>query len=350
MLNNKQKYKLLKYISDYHNSRIENNNLVIYHKNYNTEDVLNKYYFDSKNSNNLDKYNISTTLKYNISSIDSTHILARYIVNKVCLKDYFKSSCGNSIVITATKQVAGIGTRNNIFVSPEGNLYLTAIYHTTKNFNYNILTCCVSYCIKKTVLDYIKYKFNDNKLYSYVDNSIKLKWINDLYYLKNNSKLGGILIDKIDDINDNNQNKFFFIISAGVNLNTKPCLSNINTENNPKIKTEATCLSEILTEFNYNYKSHLIDIDIFSDLANYNMELCMKDLLLNSNDNLYLNLIAENMLYLKENVIIVSSTNFNKILYNGKFEGLNNQGNAIILNKNNKYETACQGKMVKFEI
>lgn len=136
-----------------------------------------------------------------VQIIDSTSLeLKRLLDNKDSLDH-------DSILIIADTQTSGYGTHNRIWVSPQGNIYLS---FNLKYERYEYLPYFISYALFETIKFYINKK-----------HSIRIKWPNDI--MVDNLKIAGILIEYYLEE---------YLIGIGVNLSVSPiatstCIKNV---------------------------------------------------------------------------------------------------------------------------
>ncbi len=113
-----------------------------------------------------------------------------------------KEEPGSVVLCVADKQTAGRGRAGRLWHSPlSGNIYLSLSWtYTELEKGFNGLSLAIGVAIKKTL-----------ETFGYLD--LKLKWPNDV--IVRGSKLGGVLVEIIGDINSS----FSVIIGVGINVN-----------------------------------------------------------------------------------------------------------------------------------
>jgi len=145
-----------------------------------------------------------------LDNTDSTNLEALRLINSS------KAKFGDLII--AKTQTAGKGQQNNIWISPEGGLYISIIT-VSKICEFSNL---ITFVAGIACADAIKLTAGIN---------INLKWVNDIIYKGN--KLGGILTQSITRANLSTN-----VTGIGINVNSK----NLNTDNT---KYNAASLIEI---------------------------------------------------------------------------------------------------------
>jgi BirA family biotin operon repressor/biotin-[acetyl-CoA-carboxylase] ligase len=251
-------------------------------------------------------------------SINSTQIYARENYEKLLKeKNQWYS-------IIAHKQTEGIGQYGRKWFSDDkSNLYFTLIIpykNLSDNLNFKFLPFYTGYSLSKSIK-----QFNNNF-------NPKVKWINDI--LLGNKKIGGILIESIDMLNENK------IVLIGVGINVNMPIDNLNKINQP-----ATSLKVHLNSANDLDKIKLYDIieeNLCTDLNNFFYD---KNILGKGNIN---ELIPDTyMAFLNEKIKIVDKYNMNNTLIEGKFIGLDEMANCKIELKNGVgYVTISDGRMM----
>jgi len=135
------------------------------------------------------KHPLFDEVKY-FEKINSTNKKADQLIKS-------KQISGNFLLI-AKNQSRGIGRKDNSWFSPEGGIWITAgLYGLDVQSNLTIFT---GICIHKALL----------KLFSKMQNDLKIKWSNDLYL--NEKKLCGILSSHLPAFK-------YHLIGIGINTN-----------------------------------------------------------------------------------------------------------------------------------
>lgn len=117
----------------------------------------------------------------------------------------------HSVLICSRKQTAGRGQQKRHWVSPEGNIYLSALLNLESALDGRLA---------------LEIALNITQMPSLEHLNLKVKWPNDLYY--NNKKLGGILIEPIST--------YQVVIGVGLNLTPVQDIS---------IEQETICLQDL---------------------------------------------------------------------------------------------------------
>ncbi|WP_375359421.1 biotin--[acetyl-CoA-carboxylase] ligase [Candidatus Tisiphia endosymbiont of Neophilaenus lineatus] len=131
-----------------------------------------------------------------------------------------KTCPDGNYVILAKNQTKSRGRNSKIWHSSLGNLHVSILLNHKINLSYiPLLSFVMAIVVYKTI----------NSLTASSENSIKLKWPNDV--LINDKKVSGILLESIS-INDNN----YLIIGVGINvkgssLNIDQLATNLSDEN-----------------------------------------------------------------------------------------------------------------------
>lgn len=131
-----------------------------------------------------------------------------------------KTCPDGNYVILAKNQTKSRGRNSKIWHSSLGNLHVSILLNHKINLSYiPLLSFVMAIVVYKTI----------NSLTAISENSIKLKWPNDV--LINDKKVSGILLESIS-INDNNH----LIIGVGINvkgssLNIDQLATNLSDEN-----------------------------------------------------------------------------------------------------------------------
>ena len=98
-----------------------------------------------------------------------------------------KKGCSLPLVVVTKEQTNGIGSRDNSWKGGDGNLFFSlalSIDDLPKDLPLSSASIYFSFIMKEVLIDYV--------------DDIWLKWPNDLYH--NNSKVGGTITKKIDNI------------------------------------------------------------------------------------------------------------------------------------------------------
>ena len=123
-----------------------------------------------------------------LREVDSTQ---KYLIDKL------KSNALHApVALIAQKQSAGVGSRENVWVSSEGDFLLSLALerHTLpKDLPLGSSALYFAYIIKETLRQYLP--------------DIWLKWPNDIYYQK--SKVGGVVTQKVGEV---------LVCGVGINL------------------------------------------------------------------------------------------------------------------------------------
>lgn len=263
-------------------------------------------------------YEIRTIAKFNVleihfQEIDSTHRFGEKF-SLAEIPDNFM------VIIKADSQSNGIGQRTNKFLSLIGNLFCSLIFKPKSEFNYSLLTLVSGLAIKESVCNYLieNHGLNDE------ENFLTLKWINDIYY--ENKKVGGCLISS-----ENLDNQMKFVISYGLNVNSKP----------EKLGIETTCLKDII-----NSETD-IELGGLTRVTSENIAKRFNQLMLGSDNEELIELVQSNLKYKEDEVLILDPIDANSILYSGIFVGINEDGNALLIkNDSDEPEKAIHGKMI----
>lgn len=278
---------------------------------------------NNKKIENYDLYTVS------FKEIDSTHLLAL----KIDASEIHKHSI---ISISSDRQTNGIGQRQNKFQSPNGNLYITYIIKERDDVNFNLLPIVISNSVLEAIKEYVSFKnvCSDLDLYC--------KWPNDI--MVKDKKISGILCNtsiipsnsKDISMSMSYINPHKVIISVGINLNITPKVDGCET----------VCLKEAL-----NMKDD-VDIIEFKDILSkviFRKYSKLSDIV---NEFDYESIIEEYMSSLKyknEYVEIYDSyANASKVIGEGRFLGVNQNGFAVIEYENDDgYKEFSIGRMRK---
>tara|TARA_A100001015_G_scaffold303163_1_gene392372 strand:+ start:32 stop:595 length:564 start_codon:yes stop_codon:yes gene_type:complete len=121
-----------------------------------------------------------------------------------------KANSFKPTIISSRKQTKGKGTMGKKWISKKGNLFLSIFFEfNPQKINFNQYAILNAILIKKI-------------LKRYVTKKIIIKWPNDLLIEK--KKICGILQEVISC-----NKKNFIIIGIGINTNSSPSISEINT-------------------------------------------------------------------------------------------------------------------------
>lgn len=154
----------------------------------------------------------------------------------------------DGIVVTAHQQIAGRGRRGNEWLSPKGcamfSLYKKLSLNSNIGRSLGFLQHLMALAVVKSILD----------IPGYSDLRIGLKWPNDIYWLENKVKLGGLIVSTT--LNGKNVGCYF---GVGINVfNSQPtaCINdvimNYNLENSEAKLKFMTCeevIARALTQF-----------------------------------------------------------------------------------------------------
>ena len=208
-------------------------------------------------------------------------------------------------IFLAEEQTNGRGRNNNKWVSQKNNIFITYkipyFKSLTNHYNLSILSCLV---IIETIQEY--------KI-----NFIKIKWPNDIYI--DNSKVGGILIEFINDVRNN---LHYILLGIGINFANSPNLT----------KYKTTYLKKI----NHNINKDVFLTNLTKKMIN-RLKYWIKDNKINEITN-YKNYL----MYIGEKVKMHTSEK----IYEGIFLGINENGFAVLKNKNKKI-ILMSGEMYK---
>ena len=267
-------------------------------------------------SESIKHYNIVIV---NFESLSSTHTLAEKYDGRE-IPDNFV------IVFKAKTQTKGVGQRNNTFQSPEGGLYVSFILKNKEETSkFSILSLLTSLSVKESIEEYL-----ENYDFSFDKELLGLKWINDIYF--KDCKLSGVLVSTSNlassSTSVNNTNQLKLILSAGVNLNTIPDF----VEN-------VCCIKDVVLKDDFE-----VEVEEFFTLVINNLLKRYSQFTENDLDELMSN-ITEALVLKNQNVDIVDPIT-NEILISGIFNGINEDGNAIIEDNNKKQITATRGRMI----
>jgi BirA family transcriptional regulator, biotin operon repressor / biotin---[acetyl-CoA-carboxylase] ligase len=171
-------------------------------------------------------------------SIDSTNEEAKRLA---------QGGGSHGAVIWAKRQTAGRGRMGREWVSPEGNLYVTALLTP----NADIATCAqLSFIAAVAVCETLEAMVGESI-------PIRCKWPNDI--LLEGKKLGGILLESFVVTHEDGSSKRWVSVGVGVNIDSYP----------EHVMYPATCLRDagveivsakiVLSRFIYNFV-HLYDI------------------------------------------------------------------------------------------
>ena len=177
---------------------------------------------------------------------------------------------------------------------------------------------------------------------------VKIKWVNDVFV--NNQKISGSLIET-ENLIDSNYSKV--IMGIGVNINITPNVNEVKEVNVfKKVKEqeyEFTCLKDELSNKDINVdKAKLLSLDKFFLKLSSNVIENYNKTIMNIHESLY-SIMKSNLLYFKENVIIIDPTT-KEVITEGIFEDFNLDGSVVLLNRKNVKETILYGKMRKGRI
>jgi biotin--protein ligase len=159
-----------------------------------------------------------------------------------------RSQLPDGIVCTATRQIAGRGRGQNVWISPPGCLPFSLLLHHPLN---NPLASPVlfQYLATMAVVDAIRSRPG------YEDLPIHLKWPNDIYARHNDTEKGGKKLSKIGGLlvgSSFQSNMFELIAGCGVNVdNPTPSLS----------------LNLVIQEYNAEHGTNLAPISLEELLA-----------------------------------------------------------------------------------
>lgn len=242
--------------------------------------------------------NLIKVIKFD--TIDSTHKLANELKAKNIEEKMY-------LFIISEEQSGGIGQRNNKWMSPIGNLYMSVKTKIKfrKDVNLLLIPQTVSLAIRSTI-----------KLYT--NENMDIKWINDLFY--KDKKISGVLVHS-DTSNNNNENEIILTLSLGVNLNISPFDNSI-------------CLKDIVKN----------EINVWEFCTKMQEQLIIYiEKLKKGETNWILAELNKNLLYINSDVIIWDDSFDNKLAL-GIFKGINNNGCAL-LQVNNQIKTIMHGRM-----
>ena len=218
--------------------------------------------------------------------------------NDWCKKNI--NSLKNKTCVVADKQTKGRGSHGRNWESPLGNIYMSYVYSIGLTNDSQYFPLFISYSVIKTLE-----KFLPNA-------NLTIKWPNDI--LLNNKKIGGILMEVID-----NNDKFTSIIGIGINLvgeiitkNSRYNISTIYSETNIQLDKKII-IKDILLNNNNTFKMYEHNIPLF--LIKFKHKLNFK-----KNDNIKLimdcNIIDVKFIDILDNGIIEFIHNDSKLNYN----------------------------------
>jgi BirA family transcriptional regulator, biotin operon repressor / biotin---[acetyl-CoA-carboxylase] ligase len=271
---------------------------------------------DSSFNSLNDNYRV---FQLNFGEIKSTHKLAENWNENEIPDNYI-------IIFKALKQDKGIGFRNTTFESHEGNLFITYMLISKKDFNHSLLTSTISLAVKEFVSDYL---LRNGANEEQISKNLGIKWINDIYY--EDQKIGGILITSASKHSTSSVNVLTtrLIISVGLNINVAPDVSNIKTN----------CLKNILKS-STDLSVEEISVKIIEPIFKRYSQLES-----NKKDNEIIESITDSLLYKEKLVNIVNHNDYSEVFQTGIFVGINENGHALLIDKEHKI-TANSGKMV----
>jgi len=182
-------------------------------------------------------------------------------------KDYLnKNNLEENIVVIAETQTKGVGKFNNVWVSPKGNLYLTAAFKPFYSYSWssiediNIFNLLVSFSLLQVIKNILKTQ----------NNNIFCKWPNDI--IINDAKVSGILLENIS-----NAKEEALLTSVGVNINVAPNLNNnynsISLNSIEKTTIRPADFGKTLIENIYNNITKLTKTEIINNWLYYAYKL-----------------------------------------------------------------------------
>lgn len=132
---------------------------------------------------------------YSYSNVGSTNNIARTIMQKNNTKNF---------AVVAQVQTSGYGRRGNFWESPQGGLWSSLLIEPSFDLKFvGLIPCLCALSVAKTLK---QYKIDT-----------RLKWPNDILFLEDNNKLGGILVEgKVTQVSME-----YLIIGIGLNVNNR---------------------------------------------------------------------------------------------------------------------------------
>lgn len=163
-----------------------------------------------------------------LAQIDSTNDEARRLI---------KTGAGEGLVVVAESQTAGRGKPGNVWFSPPGNLYLSAVVTPRKNpQELTPITLLAALAAKRAIE-------------TLCPAAVVIKWPNDL--LVGGKKIGGILTERVASGH--------IIIGLGINLISGQGWSSLHSQTGKKIDLESL-LKALLAELERAYLAYLAKV------------------------------------------------------------------------------------------
>ncbi len=218
------------------------------------------------------------------------------------LKDLAEGGAPEGTVIQALEQSGGRGRHGRSWISPRGNLYMSLLLRPGCAVNLaGQVSLFTAVALAKTIGEFIE-----------DDKSLTLKWPNDI--LLAGKKCGGILLDS--DI-DTRGRVSWLAVGTGINIESAP-------------QQIGACLKD--------YASNAIKIDEFRDAA-----LAQVAKYYNQWKNAGFDAIKQEWLTLAHKPGQPMSVKIGTQELSGTFYGLDETGNLLLQDKDNKIQTISSG-------